>query len=184
MLPGMTPGHLFEAPRDRLGSRTHDEVFGGLPPATCRALDRPEVAEAVRALLGHGWRPAQIGARVGALPAADEPLPAVLAFLESLLERDNPQRAWAERAARLRPDPTVPPTPPASTEVRERWAAHARAALSGSSRGIARAVPRAPARVCAACGGEGAFFVTVDVRLCSDCVGLLSTGRARLAVGA
>lgn len=181
----MRQSPLFDPPSDRLGRHLHDQVFGALPSLTARALDVPEVAAAVRPLLARGWRPAQLAARVGALPAAPEPVVAVTVFLEQLLERDCPERAWlreretraAEQAVR-RPGP-----PPACAEVRAHWVAEARRALGVRPLGQRAAAPR-PAPVCAACRGQGEFFVTRDVRLCEACVALLGSGRAKLALSA
>ena len=177
---------LFDAPAARLGRRTHEAVFGLLPASTAAALDDPAVAAAVRPLLERGWRPAQLAARVGALPASGDPVGAVVAFLAQLLERDTPQQAWErERAARadaaaVRAAQTPPP---ASDEVRAHWVAHARRSLGLPPRAVAPAAA-APARACASCPGEGTFFVTREVRLCGACVALLGSGRAHLAVGA
>ena len=175
---------LFDPPPDLLGRRLHAEVFGNLPALLARELDVREVAAAVRPLLARGWRPAQLGARVGALPAPADPVPAVVAFLEELLARRSPQESWqqdrAERAA-ARAEPDGPP--PASDEVRAHWVAEARRVLGT----VARPHPQQPARpapTCSSCAGEGAFFVTRTVRLCTACVELLDSGRARLAVGA
>jgi len=182
----MAQDPLFEAPRDRLGRRLHDEVFGALPALLGKALDVAEVAAAVRPLLAQGWRPAQLGARVGALPEPSDPVPAVVAFLEQLLERDSPEQAWqrerAERAgvqaAAADPEHVV-----ASDEARAHWVAQARRALGVPAPGRRPPPPRT-APVCAACRGEGAFFVTRQVRLCRACVELLSSGRAHVAVSA
>ncbi len=177
---------LFEAPRDRLGARLHDEVFGVLPSLTARALDTPEVAAAVRPLIERGWRPAQLAARVGALPAGGEPVLTVVAFLGELLGRDAPQQAWErERAARalertLREEPEHVP---ASEQSRAHWAAEARRTLGLPLRPRAVAAPLAQ-RDCATCGSAAEFFVTRKVRLCVTCVEVLGSGRARLAVAA
>ena len=176
---------MFDAPPDRLGPRLHEQVFGQLPALLARSLDVPEVAAAVRPLLQRGWRPAQLGARVGALPAAADPVPAVVAFLEQLLERTSPQEAWQrERAERARAaEAEDDGRQVASDEVRAHWVAQARRSL-GMPPSRPPAPPRAVERVCATCSGEGAFFVTRHVRLCEACVELLRSGRARLAVTA
>jgi len=182
----MAQDPLFDPPQDRLGKRLHDEVFGALPALLARTLDVPEVAEAVRPLLARGWRPAQLGARVGALPAPTEPVPAVVAFLEQLLERDCPAQAWErERAERAREAAAAqdPHRQVASDEVRAHWVAEARRAL-GVQGPRPTAAPVRSAPVCAACRGEGAFFVTRQVRLCRACVELLGSGRAHVALSA
>lgn len=182
---GQTP--LFETPRDRLGRRLHQDLCGPLPASLGRALDVPEVAAAVRPLLARGWRPAQLAARIGALPdVGSDPVPAVVAFLEALLERESPMQAHRrERAeqARWAKDHADRMPPPASDEARAHWVAEARRSLGLPPHRLpAPSAP--PTRRCASCPGEGSFFVTRDVRLCGACVELLSSGRARLAVGA
>ena len=175
---------LFDPPPDLLGRRLHAEVFGNLPALLARELDVREVAAAVRPLLARGWRPAQLGARVGALPAPADPVPAVVAFLEELLARRSPQEAWQQdRAARASAATEADDPPPASDDVRAHWVAEARRVLGTP----VRPHPQRPARptpTCSSCNGEGAFFVTRTVRLCTVCVELLDSGRARLAVGA
>ena len=174
---------LFDAPAGRLGARRHDEVFGALPSATARALDVPEVAALVRDLLAAGWRPGQLAARVGALPAADDPLGPVLAFLQALLERDSPQRRWERERAerdRERASQRDQAHQAASEQSRSRWAAEARRALGLPPRVLPVAAPR-PRASCAACGGTGQYFVTRDVRLCARCVEQLQTGTVALA---
>lgn len=181
----MRQSPLFDAPPDRLGSRLHGEVFGALPSSTARALDLPEVAAAVRPLLARGWRPAQLAARVGALPAVDDPVPGVVAFLGQLLERDSPpERALQEQASRERERAAVLGTgAPASPESRAHWVSEARRTLGLPPRVLAAAAPP-PAPVCASCAGHGDFFVTRQVRLCQACVQLLASGSARLATAA
>ena len=173
-----------DRPRERLRARLHEEVFGGLPALTARALDDPAVAGAVRPLLERGWRPAQLGARVGALPVSGDPLPAVVAFLEQLLERESPQHAWErERAEREQRSAEAEPHRVASEQERAHWVAQARRSLGMPP--LARPEPAPePARRCASCSAEAAYFVTRTVRLCAACVAALESGRARLAVGA
>lgn len=179
----MPQSPLFDPPRDRLGARLHEQVFGALPSSTARALDVAEVAAAVRPLLERGWRPAQLAARVGALPAPSDPVPAVIAFLEQLLARSSPQEAWeAERAARdaERARERESAVQVASEASRAHWVAEARRTLGLPSR--PRPVPaRRAIPTCASCPGEGEFFVTRQVRLCGGCVALLASGRASLA---
>lgn len=184
---GTTSDGLFEPPADRLGRRLHGAVFDPLPSALGRACDTPEVAAAVRPLLARGWRPAQLSARLGALPdPPGDPVPAVVAFLGQLLERTSPQEAFdRERAEREREraEQAERAPVPASDAERERWVAQARRSLGMTGR--PRPVPALPrARACASCPGEGSFFVTKEVRLCGACVQLLQSGRARLAVSA
>ncbi len=184
---GQTP--LFEPPAGRLTRAQHDDLFGHLPWRDAQALHVPEIAAAVRPLLARGWRPAQLAARVGALPAAGGPaatVTAVVAFLQVLLERDSPaDEHAASRAAQdqERRDRAAAAEPVASDEVKAHWVAHARRSLGLPPR--PRSVTTAPVTpVCASCPGEGSFFVTREVRLCGACVELLRTGRAHLALGA
>lgn len=184
---GQTP--LFEPPAGRLTRAQHEDLFGHLPWRDAQALHVPEVAAAVRPLLARGWRPAQLAARVGALPAAGDPsatLTSVVAFLQVLIERDSPAVEHAAvRTARdrERQERQAAEEPVASDEVKAHWVAHARRSLGLPPR--PRSVPAAPASpACASCLGEGSFFVTREVRLCGACVELLRTGRARLALGA
>lgn len=175
---------LLDRPRARLGAQLHDEVFGAVPARTARALDDPDVAAAVRVLLDAGWRPAQIGARVGALPAADDPTAPVLAFLRQLTQTESPQQAWQRQRAERRPSPDGGDGHRvASDEERAHWVAEARRSL-----GLAARRPDQPAppvvRQCASCPGEGTYFVTRAVRLCGACVALLESGRGHLAAGA
>lgn len=190
----MAQDPLFDPPPARLPRHLHDRVFGELPALVARCLDVPEVAAAVRPLLAAGWRPAQLGARVGALPGSPEPVDAVVALLCSLAARDSPQVRWErERAARLAAaEPTgagAPGAPdgsgsrPASDQARAHWIAEARRSLGLAARPRPVPSPR-PGPRCACCHDEGSFFVTRDVRLCAGCVSLLGSGRARLAVGA
>lgn len=183
----MTDTALFEEPQDRLSRRLHEALFGPLPASLGRACDVPEVAAAVRPLLLRGWRPAQLSARIGALPdPPGDPVPAVVAFLGQLLERSSPQEAAdRERAERARQQAalTAAQPTPASDDERARWVAQARRSLGLPPR--PRPVPTATStRHCASCSGDGTYFVTRDVRLCGACVELLSSGRARLGVSA
>lgn len=186
LLMGQDP--LFDPPAPALARRLHEELFGALPARLSSALEDPRVAAAVVPLLARGWRPAQLAARVGALPEPADPVPAVVAFLERLLERATPQEQWFRERAdrdREREDRAALPSP-ASPEVAAHWAAQARKALRAPVRtGGRSAAPRASAPPCSGCSGpDGAFFVTRQVRLCEPCVALLGSGRARLAVTA
>lgn len=173
---------LFDTPRDKLGARLHSAVFGALPSATAHLLEDPDVAAAVRPLLARGWRPAQLAARVGALPAAADPVVAVIGLLERLAQRSCPQQAWdleradREREAReRRQDGHVA----ASDQARAHGLAQARSALGRPSH-PQRQPPARPAAMCASCHGPGEFFVTRQVRLCASCVELLRSGEVHL----
>lgn len=172
-----TPPHPDDA---RLGPHLHRAVFGALPASVARALDEPEVAAVVRRLLAQRWRPAQLATRVGAAPAADDPVGPVLGLLTALLERESPEQAWdRERAqrARERAEHGDPGHAVASPEARERWVAEARRSLGLSPR--VRVVPPArPQPRCSSCAGPGELFVTREVRLCGRCVAALATGSA------
>lgn len=173
---------LFDVPPDHLGARLHDEVFGALPRSTARALDVPVVAAVVRPLLSAGWRPAQLAARVGALPAATDPVGSVVAFLTALRERDSPQHTWErERAARdvEQRQQREQVTGAASDESRADWAAEARRALGLPPRVLSVPPPR-PRAPCASCGDAGDYFVTREVRLCTRCVEQLRSGSVSL----
>lgn len=181
---GMRQEPLLDRPRARLGAQLHDEVFGGLPARTARALDEPDVAAAVRVLLDAGWRPAQIGARVGAAPAADEPTAPVLALLRQLAQTESPQQAWQRQRAERQPFPVEGEAHRvASDEERAHWVAEARRSLGLAARRPVQAAPPV-VRQCASCPGEGTYFVTRTVRLCGACVSLLESGRGHLAAGA
>lgn len=177
---------LFEVPPGRLGGRLHEQVFGVLPAATARALDTSAVAAAVRPLLACGWRPAQLAARVGALPVSEAPEAAVVAFLQQLADRESPRQAWdrewAERG-RVRAGRAEEAARAASEASRAHWVAEARRGLGlppPTRRAVApRVLPR-----CSGCGSDGEFFVTRQVRLCTACVALLASGQARLGLGA
>ena len=70
--------------------------------------------------------------------------------------------------------------PPATPEVRARALADIRSQL----RGLPRRRPEPPPRArpgCNLCGGEGTYFVTRQVHLCSRCVEVLAAGEARLS---
>lgn len=192
---------LFDPPPDRLPRRLHAQVFGELPVLLARSLDVPEVAAVVRPLLAAGWRPPQLGARVGALPPSEDPVAAVVAFLHGLGQRASPQVAWQhERAERARVAVHVAEVigagspevdagtgagqqKVASEQSRAHWIAEARRSLGLPARHRPVPPPR-PAPRCASCRDEGSFFVTREVRLCAGCVSMLGTGRARVAVGA
>lgn len=174
---------LFEPVAGRLGRPLHVEVFGHLPAQTARLLDVEAVGRAVRALLAAGWRPAQVAARVGALPSAEDPVPGVTALCEQLLARRSPRATWeAERSVREQVAAAVPQRAVATEAVREHWIGEARRTLGLPARAPARPAPP-PKPTCASCAGDGSFFVARGVRLCADCVGLLRSGHVRLAAG-
>lgn len=161
------------------------EVLSDLPRGVAHRLDEPEVAQAVDELLARGWRPAQLGARIGVLPASDDPVPQVVSFLRALAGQDSPeQRALRERELRehAAQDARAAAPEPASDEARERWLAEVRRGLKGTPR---RRLPP-PERVrpaCSLCAGEGRFFVTREVHLCGRCVEVMGAGGAQLEPG-
>ena len=191
----------------RLTRDVHAAVFGALPASLARALDTPEVAAAVTALLAAGWWPGEVGARVDALPAGKEPAVEVLALLRTLRFLQVPDRQAAARkanqqsvqqatpvAAAQHPTATSTATPtttpmatpmasttaaeqPASKESRERWLTQIRHELRAPRR--PRPVPSVRVRrACAVCGEPGELFVTRAVRLCVPCVAGLEAGLA------
>lgn len=175
---------LFSVPADRLGQRLHTAVFGALPSATARALDVPGVAQVVRPLLDAGWRPAQLAARVGALPAAGDPVHVVVEFLTRLRERDSPQQTWErERAARERTRADQARTDVASPAASASWAAQVRRDLGLRPR-VRPEVAVRSTPPCSACQAPSQFFVTRQVRLCDGCVTRLAAGSVHLAESA
>lgn len=159
-------------------------VSADLLPEVARALVGPEVERAVLPLLASGWRPAQLQARIGALPASGDPLAAVLTLLRELSALESPAQRWArERAQGERERDPAAAGEAATAAQRAHWIAVARRSLRAPA-------PRAPAppvrRVppCASCGGAGTFFVCRGVRLCAGCVGRLQTGEGRGGSGA
>jgi hypothetical protein len=166
--------------------RTTTDVFSHLPVLLVRELDGEPVAEVLDELIAAGWRPGQLRHRVGGAPAQgsvqkdaaqvlellralrDQPCPDIVHARE--VEQREQQREW-ERASAPQP---------ASPEVRDARIAQIRAGLKGVPRRRPEPEPRT-APPCSLCAGEGAYFVTRDVRLCRRCVGVLATGRARLS---
>ena len=70
---------------------------------------------------------------------------------------------------------------PAAPAVAEQHLARMRAELGLPAR-RRRSEPEPRTRPsCSLCDGQGAFFVTHDVHLCSRCVAVLATGEARLS---
>ena len=162
------------------------DVVRDLPAVLVRALDTAEVGREVDALVAAGWRPGQLGARIGAEPAQGDPrrdADHVVAVLRALREQTPPDVAHArelERRRQDREDRRAQTPRPASPEVRRRSAERIRSELGLVPRRAAEPEPRTrPA--CSLCGGEGSFFVSREVHLCSRCVAVLATGEARLA---
>ena len=158
------------------------QVLADLPTSVARRLDEDEVASVVQALLSLGWRPAQLGARIGVLPASDDPGPQVLGFRRALTGEESPEirvsRERAERATATGLERAGAPQP-ASAAARDRWISQVRQGLTGTPRRRADPIPRTrPA--CAVCQQDGSFFVTHEVHLCRRCVAVLQTGQARL----
>ncbi|MGB8651169.1 MAG: hypothetical protein WCD35_10965 [Mycobacteriales bacterium] len=172
---------LFDLPRERLDQETHDAVFGDLPSALAADLHTPEVGDLVLQLLDAGWRRGQLAARVAAMPAAHDPVAAVVALLAGFLRQQPPDARWREEKAErdaLRSSAAL--EQPASEASRARWIAQIRAELGAPRSRPAQAVTRTrPA--CALCGEESTYFVTRAVRLCAGCVDLLAAGGAHLS---
>lgn len=164
----------------------HPDVFSHLPVSLMRALETPEVAQVLDALVAAGWRTGQLRHRVGAEPAQGSPdrdAAHLLGFLRELAAQEAPDVAHArerrererERARAAQAAPA-----PASPEVRDAALAEIRASLKGVPERRADPEPRTrPA--CSLCAGEGAYFVTRDVHLCGRCVEVIATGQARLS---
>lgn len=164
-----------------LDAETHKAVFGELPSSLQARLRTPEVGDLVLQLLDAGWRRGQIAARLGAMPAGEDPEADVLRLLRGFLDQLPPDARWREEKAErdtLRAS-RAEAEQPASEESRQRWVARIRADLS-VPRGPQPARPSRPDRHCTLCGEEGTFFVTRGVRLCETCVGLLQAGAVRL----
>lgn len=170
----------------RTTSPHHSDVFSQLPALLMRELDTVPVAEVLELLVRAGWRPGQLRHRVGAaasqgsverdavhllelLRALTGVLAPDLQHLEDLRERER------DRAAQRASAPQ-----PAAPAVRDAHLARMRAQLGVVPRRRADPQPRTrPA--CSLCDGEGSFFVTHDVHLCSRCVSMIATGEARLS---
>ena len=162
------------------------DVVRDLPAVLVRALDTAQVGREVDALVASGWRPGQLGARVGAEPtqgSSTRDADHVLSVLRSLRDETPPDVAHArelERRRQARDDRRAQTPRPASPEVRRRSAERIRSELGLVPRRAAAPEPRTrPA--CCLCGGEGSFFVSREVHLCPRCVAVLATGEARLA---
>lgn len=170
----------------RTGSSSLADVVGSLPAVLVRALDAVSAGSEVDALVAVGWRPGQLRARVGAAPSqgsAERDADQVLALLRTLRQEVPPDVAHArelEQRRRDRADELAQAPRPASPEVRRRSVQRIRTELGLAPARSTRAEPRTrPA--CSLCDGEGSFFVSRDVHLCSRCVAVLATGEARLA---
>ena len=170
----------------RARSPHHSDVFSHLPVSLMRELDTEPVAALVEQLLAAGWHTGQLRHRVGAEPAQGSPdrdAAHLQVLLEQLLDATPPDVAYAaEKAEReeQRAFEREQTPPPASPEVRDRAIAEIRADLKGLPRRRHEPEPRTRPE-CSLCAGEGAYFVTREVHLCSRCVSVLATGEARLS---
>lgn len=167
-------------------SRVLADVVHDLPAVLVRALDTAQAGREVDALVAAGWRPGQLGARIGAEPAQGSPqrdADHVLEVLRRLRGETPPDVAHArelERRRQAREDRQAQTPRPASPEVRRHSAERIRSELGLVPRRPAEREPRTRPE-CSLCGGEGSFFVSREVHLCPRCVAVLATGEARLA---
>lgn len=169
----------------RIRSAVLDDVVRSLPALLVRALDTGSVAAEVDALVAAGWRPGQLGARIGRAPSqggVDRDAEQVLTVLRALRDELPPDVAHArevERRRRQQQDERARAPRPASYEVRQRSVERIRGELGLRRR---RAVPPEPRTrpSCSLCPGEGSVFVSPEVRLCRRCVAVLASGEARL----
>lgn len=163
----------------------HPDVFSHLPALLMRELDTPEVDAVVDELVAAGWRPGQLRHRVGVAPSqgsVERDAVHLLELLRGLREQPCPDALHAEEVAeregRRRWEAESAPTP-ASPEVRDDRLTEIRLSLKGVPRRRPGPEPRTrPA--CSLCSGEGAYFVTRDVHLCTRCVDVMASGSARL----
>ncbi len=164
-----------------LDADTHKAVFGELPSSLQAHLRTAEAADLVVQLLDAGWRRGQLAARLGAMPAGNEPLEDVLRLLRGFLDQLPPDARWREEKAQRESvrASQAEVEGPASEESKQRWVSQIRAELA-VPRPIRTAEPVRLHRQCTLCGEEGTFFVTREVRLCETCVGLLQAGAVRL----
>lgn len=164
-----------------LDAETHKAVFGELPTSLQTRLRTAEVGDLVLQLLDAGWRRGQLAARLGAMPAGEDPEADVVRLLRGFLEQLPPDARWREEKAErdALQASRAEAEEPASEESRQRWVAQIRADLS-VPRAPRQARPTPPSRQCTLCGEDGTFFVTRGVRLCQTCVGLLQAGAVRL----
>ena len=163
---------------DLLDAETHHRVFGELPSSLQRALRTAEIGDLVTQLLDAGWRPGQIGARVGAMTAGDDPVSDVTRLLTGFLDQVPPDARWRqERVERELARSRAEVEQPASDETRRAWIAHIRSDLAvPRPRQTVTQLRQRPA--CALCGQDSVYFVTRDVRLCDACVEALGNGTA------
>ena len=164
----------------------HGDVFSHLPVLLMREMATAPVAALLGQLINAGWRPGQLRHRVGAAPSqgsVERDAAALVELLDALTRCPAPDAAHAARRserslAREREAAEAPL--PATPEARQQHLAQMRAALGVPPRRRPEPEPRTrPA--CSLCAGEGAFFVTHDVHLCSRCVEVMATGEARLS---
>jgi hypothetical protein len=164
----------------------HPDVFSHLPALLMRELDTAEVDAVLDELVAAGWRPGQLRHRVGAAPSqgsVERDAVHLLELLRGLRGQTCPDvlhaQEVAEREERRRWEAESSP-PPAAPEVRDARLAEIRASLKGAPRRRPEPEPRTRPD-CSLCAGEGAYFVTRDVHLCTRCVEVLATGSARLS---
>ena len=170
----------------RTSSPHHTEVFSHLPALLRRELDSAAVAQVLDDLVAQGWRPGQLRHRVGAEPAqgsVEKDAAQLLELLISLRTQDCPdvlhERVKQARARQREWEQQHAPRP-ASPHVRQARIDEIRKGLKGAPRRRREPQPRVrPA--CSLCQGEGAYFVTRDVHLCTRCVDVMATGQARLS---
>lgn len=180
-LPPSPPPRATSPDSARLDKDTHTAVFGDLPTSLAAALHTAELGDLVLQLLDGGWRPGQLAARIGALPAGRDPESDITTLLAGFLEQVPPDARWRqEKAERAADQRACVAEQPASEESRQGWIQQIRTEL-GAPRTTRREPPKRSRPACALCGGQSTFFVTKEVRLCDGCVVLLSTGAVRLS---
>ena len=163
----------------------HSDVFSQLPALLMRELDSPAVAAVLEGLVAAGWRPAQLRYRVGGAPSQGSVegdaahLLGVLRGLTGVLAPDLQHLEDLRERDRARTDREAGAPEPASPEAVERHLARMRAQLGVQPRRRREVQPRLRPS-CSLCDGEGAFFVTHDVHLCSRCVAMIAAGEVRL----
>ena len=170
----------------RASSPHHSDVFSHLPALLRREMDTRPVAELLDTLVADGWRPGQLRHRVGAAPSQGSvarDAEQLTALLSSLAAGPSPAAKHAavlrerelDRACELAAAPV-----PAAPAVAAQHLARMREDLRVPARRRTEPEPRTRPS-CSLCDGEGAYFVTRDVHLCSRCVAVLATGEARLS---
>jgi len=170
----------------RASSPHHSDVFSHLPVLLIREMATAPVAALLEQLITAGWRPGQLRHRVGAAPSqgsVERDAAALVALLTALTSVPAPDVEHAarrrERAQDQEREAAQAPVP-ATHEAQQQHLARMRTSLGVPPRRPAGPEPRTrPA--CSLCAGEGAFFVTHDVHLCSRCVEVMATGEARLS---